>query len=357
LWIWLGNTAGDKVLEFASKGGILATEKYHTAYETEAGYWYVKVYYADGPYTFKIDLTDQNDGGSGGDVAPDMVDAYEVDANVEYNGKLYDLDTADYYKIWILKGASVGIKFSATTNGNMYIRVEDTEGDMVFEISSGGTKDTQPTVSERPSGYWFVKIYYAEGNYAFELTSSGGSDENETDDDITIDDDININITVIEITISNVDISVESDVEVTITEIDVSDIEKFLNGTLEDSFRVQELIDLEVYFEINPVEEDAEDIHIEMDIEENVPDDVSHEDVHLYWLDEEEGEWVMVDDSMYDPDTGLLIADIDHLTVFAACAEEDTGDMDKDDAPGYEMFLAIVGSLIVLAFVNRRKRG
>jgi hypothetical protein len=355
MWIWMGDTSGDQVLEFSSKGGIMATEKYHTAYETEAGHWYFKVYYADGPYTFKIELTDQDDGGSGGDAPPEMVDAYEVDANIEYNGKLHDLDTVDYYKVWILKGASVGIKFTATTKGNMYIRVEDTEGDMVFEISSsGGVEDTQPTVSERPSGFWFVKVYYADGTYAFELTSSGGS--NVTDDDITPDDDIVIDITTIEITINKIEITVEVDVNVTIEEVEISYIEGFLDGTLEELLKLQNLIDLDVYFQINPKEDDAEDIHIELDIEDNVPSDIKARNVKLFWLDEDKGEWVEVEDSEYDPDTGLLSADIDHLTVFAAYAKDETEDMEKDSAPGFEIILAILGSLLVLALVNRRRR-
>ncbi len=355
MYLWIGNTDANKAFEINSKGGILATEKYYTANETEAGFWYFKVYYTDGTYIFNIELTDQNDGGSGHDVGPDMLTSFEADANVEYSGHLYDLDNIDHYKVWIKHQASVGISFSAATTGNMYIWVGDTEGDKVFELSStGGIEDVVPTVSERPSGFWWVKVYYAEGSYAFKLTSSGGFDENITDDDVA-DDDIT-NLITVSITISSIEVTVEADIEVTLEEAKASEVDDFFNGSYEDQLRVQELVDLDILFEVNPKnsEEEAKEVHIEFGIKDNLPQGTKPENVKMFWLDEEEGEWVEIKDSEYDPSSGLIEADVDHLTVFAAYAKEDEEQM--EDSPAFEIFLVILGCLAAFAFVSKRRR-
>jgi len=351
MYCWIGDQDGNKAFEFYSKGGIEDIENYYTAYESEAGFWYVRIYYADGTYTFTADLTDQDDGGSGMDVPETMVDAYEVNANEEYNGVIYDLDNVDYYKMWVKKGATVGISFSAVSDSSMYLRVEDAEGNKVYELNSkGGIQDITPTVSERPSGYWFVKVYYADGAYAFELSADGGSDEVTDDDDVT-------NLITITITIIDIEINVDCDVEVDVTEVDIDDLDDHFDENNSEQLRVQGLIELNIYFEISPKNsaEEATDVQISLDIEEKIPEGTKTSKIRMFWLDEDKGEWVKVEGSSYDPDTGLLTGEVDHLTVFAAYAEEDSEDMDKD-APGYELVIAIFGCLLLLCILSKRRK-
>jgi PGF-CTERM protein len=112
------------------------------------------------------------------------------------------------------------------------------------------------------------------------------------------------------------------------------------------------LEDLGLYFEINS-DDEINFMHVEIDIE--VDKDTDTSTIKLYYLDEDTEIWVKIETSGYNEDTGKLEADIDHLTVFAAMAEDTDGDkVDKDDAPGFAAVLVLFGLAGAVLFLRRK---
>jgi len=113
------------------------------------------------------------------------------------------------------------------------------------------------------------------------------------------------------------------------------------------------LEDLGVFFEIETTG-DVNHIHLEIEVE--LDDNVDATTVKLYYYDEGEEEWVKIETSVYNEDTGKVEADIDHLTVFAAAADDSGQDVKKDDAPGgFVAALVILGMAGAVVFLSRKK--
>ena len=115
----------------------------------------------------------------------------------------------------------------------------------------------------------------------------------------------------------------------------------------------ENLMDIGLVFEITSDDEDISDIHLELDIRDQIPTDVDAERIKLFWLDEVNDIWVKIETSSYDPVTGILTADIDHLTIFAPMAEETVQEKRSGESGDSSMvfIIAIIGSVLTVLFV------
>ena len=100
-----------------------------------------------------------------------------------------------------------------------------------------------------------------------------------------------------------------------------------------------------VMFNVSIGDGEVSDIHLDIDIGGRIPSDVDEGMIRLYWLDEEHGKWEKIENSSYDPKTGYLSADIDHLTIFAPMEEPS----EKKGAASDENSLAVI--IVVIATV------
>jgi PKD repeat protein len=85
-----------------------------------------------------------------------------------------------------------------------------------------------------------------------------------------------------------------------------------------------------------------------------IPAGTDPESIKLFYYDEEEKKWIEIEDSYYDPQTGILTAKVDHLTVFAPMSNEASGkSVEKEKDEGTEqIILYIVIILVVIGFLS-----
>ena len=108
---------------------------------------------------------------------------------------------------------------------------------------------------------------------------------------------------------------------------------------------------LGIYFEVSNTGGEIADIRLEIDLAGKVPVDVDRARIKLYWLNEVTGQWIRIDDSGYDEATGKLIADIDHLTIFAPMVEtKEVGGNDDRGGAGIQ-FVIIIAAVIIAVFL------
>lgn len=343
MYCWVGDTDGNEAFEMDSMGGIRTDQTYYTANETVAGYWYLKVYYTDGGYTFSVDLSDQNDALSGHDVAGDMTHAYIVRANKECSGILEDLDSTDYYKVHVMQNATIGVSITSGSSIEMYLWLGDTAGNEMFEVSSKGNIMGTQTATEpaESTGYYFVKVYFTSGSYKFKVTTTGGLPDTEGARPYTAN-----------ATVDGSSIHVEADVDVMVSDVAPGYVDQVFNGSLDAALEDMGLEDMGVMFQIDPeTAEAATDVHIEVYVKDDVPKDADPSSIKLYWLDEKNATWVVVGSSTYDSASGRLTANIDHLTVFAAYAKEGSSDSGGSAGPSSMWWIGIILVLVIVLIV------
>jgi hypothetical protein len=136
-------------------------------------------------------------------------------------------------------------------------------------------------------------------------------------------------------------------------DVDWEDLEADFEELEDWDWGEEGLEDLGCYFELT-TDGDINHIHIEIDI--TLEEGVDATTVKLYYYDESKDEWVKIETSVYNEDTGKIEADVDHLTVFAAMAEDTAEPADDDDSPsGFVVAVAIM-CLVGAVFLFRRKR-
>ena len=82
-----------------------------------------------------------------------------------------------------------------------------------------------------------------------------------------------------------------------------------------------------------------------------IPKGTNPESIKLFYYDEEEKSWVEIEDSYYDPKTGILTAKLDHLTVFAPMSNEasaEKGKSEEDGAGNIGIYILIIVIVIVI---------
>jgi hypothetical protein len=113
------------------------------------------------------------------------------------------------------------------------------------------------------------------------------------------------------------------------------------------------LEDLGIYFTLDS-NETIDHLHLELEIDLPAGTDPAH--IKLFYFDEVNGVWVKIATSSFNPDTGKLEVDIDHLTVFAAAADDSEGSVDKKDAPsGFTVVMLIFGLAGAMLLVGRKR--
>ncbi|MFW5906757.1 MAG: CARDB domain-containing protein [Candidatus Natronoplasma sp.] len=155
-----------------------STEKeddYYLRNETDPDYWYIEIdedFGTYGEYTFGIEVTSQDDAGSGGDAPGSFSEALEVEEG-EYNGAIQDLDEEDMYKVWLEPDSVIEIEFISESTDGQGLALLDHERNPVFDLqSSDGSmeEDSHTLDSDVDADFWFIGVGGNDGHYTFNVT-------------------------------------------------------------------------------------------------------------------------------------------------------------------------------------------
>ena len=114
-----------------------------------------------------------------------------------------------------------------------------------------------------------------------------------------------------------------------------------------------------VMFNVSVGNGEISNIHLDIDIGKKIPSDVDESRIRLYWLDEENGKWEKIENSSYDPETGYLSADIDHLTIFAPMeepAEKKGAASDENSLAVIIVIVATVMAVLLVVFLAMKRK-
>ncbi len=114
-----------------------------------------------------------------------------------------------------------------------------------------------------------------------------------------------------------------------------------------------------IMFNVSVGDGKISDIHLNIDIREKIPSDVDESRIRLYWFDEDRGTWTKIENSSYDPGTGYLSANIDHLTIFAPMEEpsEKKGAVsDENSLPIIIVVVATVMAVFLVVFLAMKRK-
>jgi len=114
-----------------------------------------------------------------------------------------------------------------------------------------------------------------------------------------------------------------------------------------------------IMFNVNVGEGEISDIHLDIDIRARIPSDVDESRIRLYWFNETSRTWEKIENSSYDPDTGFLSADIDHLTIFAPMEEpsEKKGAVsDENSLPIIIVVVTTVMAVLLVVFLAMKRK-
>ena len=171
----------DQAFRLESADGVTDSDDYMIANGTATDYWFIKVYenFGDyGSYSFEIDITYQNDAGSGGDVASTFDEAYEIEEG-GYEGILGDMDEKDMYKINLEESQVVNIDFTAEGDADLRLELYEPTNlgrDQAFRLESADgimDSDDYAIANGTSSDYWFLEVYEHFGTlgpYSFEIS-------------------------------------------------------------------------------------------------------------------------------------------------------------------------------------------
>jgi PKD repeat protein len=96
-----------------------------------------------------------------------------------------------------------------------------------------------------------------------------------------------------------------------------------------------------------------------------IPAGTDPKSVKLYYYDEDEDNWVEIEDSHYNPITGILMAKLDHLTIFAPMSKETPaekkGEEEEDGLGNITIIILIIVILVAIMCIfgvlrKRRKK-
>lgn len=174
----LFNPTKNEVLVLSSSNYAIVIDMYYLANETAPDYWFIKVNAADntefGNYSFSVFVDVQDDMFSGGDVAKDYDNAYEIIPELEVYGVINDLDTADMYKILLRGGFIVTINYTSdAAPGEQKLKLYNPTLNEMFTISStanskGSENYTMPR--DLAEDFWYIEVSGSLtewGNYTF----------------------------------------------------------------------------------------------------------------------------------------------------------------------------------------------
>ncbi len=176
----------EKKFSLNSKEGLSTSGEYYLSAENGADHWFVRVeadYGSYGAYSFEIEISSQDDAGSGEDVPAAFDDALEITEG-EYSGIVMDEDDEDTYKIHIQPGSIVGIDYTseATTNSEQVLKFYDPSREKKFSLKSKeglSTSGEYYLSAENDADHWFVSVeadYGSYGAYSFEIDLSSQDD-------------------------------------------------------------------------------------------------------------------------------------------------------------------------------------
>jgi len=197
------NPTHDSIFYLLSSGTSEVADTYYFANETAADYWYIMIdsysgANSAGDYTFTVSVQNQDDAGTGDDVAEAFKNAFEISTGSEITGHLEDLDDKDMYKVHLASGSIVTITFSADSDWDQDLNFYNPTHDSIFYLLSSGTSEVADTYSiptDIASGYWYIMIDSysgadSDGDYTFEVSIEGenGGDGDTNGDDTNGDD-------------------------------------------------------------------------------------------------------------------------------------------------------------------------
>jgi len=95
-----------------------------------------------------------------------------------------------------------------------------------------------------------------------------------------------------------------------------------------------------------------------------IPAGTDPKSIKLYYYDEDEGKWVEIEDSHYNPITGILTAKLDHLTIFAPMSKETAAEKKGEDGEDgglrnitiFILIIVILVAIMCIIGVLRKKR-
>jgi hypothetical protein len=84
-----------------------------------------------------------------------------------------------------------------------------------------------------------------------------------------------------------------------------------------------------------------------------IPMGTNPDSIKLFYYDEDTNKWVEIEDSYYDPTTGILTAVVDHLTVFAPMSNEAASKQggEEDDDEGFTTIIVILVLILVIIII------
>jgi len=174
----LFNPTNNEVLVLSSSNNAIVFDMYYLANETAPEYWFIKINAVDrteyGNYSFSVFMDQQDEMFSGGDVAKDYNNAYEIFPELEVHGIINYLDTADMYKILLRGGFIVTINYTSdAVPGEQKLKFYNpTLNEMFTIVSTANSKGSENYTIPRDlaEDFWYVEISGSLtewGNYTF----------------------------------------------------------------------------------------------------------------------------------------------------------------------------------------------
>ncbi|NLD71349.1 MAG: hypothetical protein GX649_01375 [Chloroflexi bacterium] len=134
----------------------------------DGGAHYLYLFSGSGSYTFVVDVTSQDDAGSGGDAGDESLDAVEIEVGQEYAGIQGGSDRTDWYVLTIEDGETVTITLApARGDQNLYLSVYDADENEIETVwSIGGGREGSVTIDGAAAGEYYVEVGGGQGEYA-----------------------------------------------------------------------------------------------------------------------------------------------------------------------------------------------
>jgi len=142
------------------------------------GFWAIEVHSGSGGYTGQVDVALQNDAGSGGDAADDVLGAVRIAVGNSYRGIIGDTDTDDWYTFELAAGQGVVITLEGGPGAEyLSLNLRDAEDSLLDSIQSVRERDTEFLAlgDDAPAGTYYLDIGSGGGGYAeYTLTIEEG---------------------------------------------------------------------------------------------------------------------------------------------------------------------------------------
>lgn len=143
--------------------------------------FYVKVSQGDpGLYTLQLDISSQDDAGSGGDAPGRAVDALQVEPEGTISGMVADEDESDWYAVALEPAQSLELAFTPGDDAeriNVSLRDADQSTEwQEWDVAPGVTKSYTLELGDE-GGRWYVEVSRGRnGTYQLAMSVSGQDD-------------------------------------------------------------------------------------------------------------------------------------------------------------------------------------